>query len=541
MNLEVHSLSPRPRSLVPADRASQVLRDGAIRETVNTVLHLGLRYFSLEVATFSEAAKDTLIVHGRRTEEDEPPPSLIGPPGVAMRDVVVVHDAKASTSTYAKRLCELGDASYIGAPIVVDGRTVGVLEFTSRKPRAAFNEGDIEMIGSLSRWLESELVQAALTEGAKAPRPKSVPHPAFLASMSKELRTPISSLLGLSKAMKQENLGPLTEQQKQALDAVHESGRHLLSLVNDILELAKIESGDTVLAMGQCDVRTISENAMKTVRDQAQTKGVRIVFALDPRAETVRGDESRIQQMIATMLENAIRLSDTGSRIGFEVIADPEREAIRFDVSDTGTTLSDDDCRKIFSPFSEADSTLSQHCAGLGVGISLVHRLAAMHGGGLALERREGGNRFSVGIPHRVTEARPSTRTSWQNLLVMIVDPTDSVNTLLQPCLRARGHRVLVATSYDEARDLSAMFRPDVMVLEAEIPEGGGLQLLRAFRDSHSDNLAQVPTLTTCSLSLPGDEMRFKQAGATGYIARPVSMRMLVTEIEKAGPFADQG
>lgn len=539
--LEVHSLSPRSPSLVPADRASQVLRDGAIREPMNTVLHLGLRYFGMEVATFSEAAGDALIVHGRKTEEDEPPPSLIGPPGVVTRDVVAVSDATASTSVHARRLRVLGDGSYIGSPIVIDGRTVAVLEFTSRKTRSSFGDGDVEMITSLARWLESELVQATLAESAKMPRARANQSPQFIASMSKELRSPISSLLGLSRAMKQENLGPLTEDQKRALDAVHESGRHLLSIVNDILELAKIESGELSLAVTNCDVQRVCLAAMDAVKEQAERKGVKIVAAFDSKAVTVRADEQRIGQMISTMLANAVRLSPEKTRIGFEVFADAENDAIRFDVSDQGTPISDEDFTKIFSPFAEADATLSQPCAGIGVGISLVHRLADLHGGGLTAERREAGNRFSVGIPNRTTESKPiSSRTSWQNLLIMVVDDSAALETT-ETCMRARGHRILTASTYEEARDLSSMFRPDVLILNADGENGSGLTLIRAFRGAQGSALAEIPIIASTSLSLPGDREKFHKAGATNYVTRPNAMRTIASLVEKVTPFLAVG
>jgi signal transduction histidine kinase len=537
VNLEVHSVSPRPRSLVPADRASQVLRDGAIRETMNTVLHLGLRYFGLEVATFSEARNDTLIVHARRTEEDEPPPSLIGPPGIAVRDIVAIHDTSASHSAHVRRLLELGDASYVGAPIVVDGRTVAVVEFTSRKPRAFFNEGDVEMIGSLARWLESELVQATLLESARPPRHRGSRSPAFLASMSKELRSPISSLIGLSKALKAENMGPLTAEQRRTMEAVHESGRHLMSLVNDILALARIESGEMTLEMGRCDLRKVCDAALQETKEQADAKGVRVVAAFDPRADFVRGDEPRMLQIVSTMLATSIRRSPAGGRVGFEVLVDAEREAIRFDVSDEGTTLSDDEMRSIFAPFSEADAALSQPSAGLGIGISLAHKLAAMHGGGFAVERREVGHRFSVAMPSRVSESKPPSRSSWQNLLVMVVDLGDGDSPTFQAHLRNRGHRVLVASGFEEARDLSAMFRPDVVVLEIDAADGDGLPILRSMRSTNGSNLAEAPIVVSASLALPGDDSRFLEAGANSFIARPTAMKQFISVVESSGPF----
>lgn len=537
MNLEVHSVAPRARSLVPADRASQVLREGAIRETMNTVLHLGLRYFGMEVATFSEARNDTLIVHARRTEEDEPPPSLIGPPGIAIRELVAIHDTSASQSSHARRLIELGDAAYVGAPIVVDGRSVAVLELTSRKPRSVFSEGDVEMIGSLARWLESELVQATLLESARPPRHRASKGPAFLASMSKELRTPITSLIGLSKALKAENMGPLTDEQRRTMEAVHESGRHLMSLVNDILELAKIESGQMTLEVGRCDVRKVCEAALRQTQEQADAKGVRIISAFDPRADFVRGDEPRMLQIVATMLATSIRRSPKGARIGFEVIVDARREAIRFDVSDEGPSLSDDELRRVFSPFSEADTALSQHSAGLGVGISLVHKLAALHGGGFAVERREAGHRFSVALPSRATESKPTSRSSWQNLLVMVMDLGDGDSLTFQAHLRNRGHRVLVASGFEEARDLASMFRPDVVVLEVDSADADGLTLLRAMRSTNGSSLAEVPVVVSASLQLPGDEARYRAAGANDFVGRPAGMKSFISSIENAGPF----
>jgi signal transduction histidine kinase/CheY-like chemotaxis protein len=505
---------------------------------MNTVLHLGLRYFGMEVATFSEARNDTLIVHARRTEEDEPPPSLIGPPGIAIRELVAIHDTCASQSSHARRLIELGDAAYVGAPIVVDGKTVAVVEFTSRKPRAAFGEGDVEMIGSLARWLESELVQATLLESARPPRHRGSKGPAFLASMSKELRTPISSLIGLSKALKAENMGPLTDEQRRTMEAVHESGRHLMSLVNDILELAKIESGEMTLEMGRCDVRKVCEAALKETKDQADAKGVRIVSAFDPRADFVRGDELRLLQILATTLATSIRRSPKGARIGFEVIVDARREAIRFDVSDEGPSLSDDELRRVFSPFSEADAALPQHSAGLGVGISLVHKLAALHGGGFAVEQREVGHRFSVALPSRASESKPPNRSSWQNLLVMVMDLGDGDSPTFQAHLRNRGHRVLVASGFEDARDLASMFRPDVVVLEVDSANGDGLTMLRAMRSTNGSSLAEVPVVVSSSLQLPGDEARFRDAGANGFVGRPAAMKSFISSIESVGPFS---
>lgn len=547
VNFDVHSLTPRSISILPADRASQVLRDGSVRETVNTVLHLGLNYFGMEVATFSEVAKDSLIVYGRRSEEDEPPPSIVGPPGIAMAEPIAIHDIKSSRSPHVRRLAELGDGSYIGTPISSGGKTVAVLEFTSKKARAPFVYSDLEMAASLARWIESEIVQAARAErvvAAPSIPPLSLrPSAALLANVQSELRSPIASLLGLSTSIS--SLGQLNEEQRRALEAVHESGRHLLSLVDDIVELARLSSGQAKLELERVSLEDTCDRAIVSVRDQADRKHIRVLSAIDPRAEVVRADGMRLRQMVTTLLTNAVRLADLNGRVGLEVIVspvteeegslEPPREVVDIAVWDDGPRLEAADIDALFVPFDDADSAMSNAGAGIGVGLSIVQRLADLHGGSLTVERPFKGNRFTIRIPLGTSSTCPisetSTREAGTSMLVLVVDASGRTQSEIQPWLKARGHRVLSATSYVEAVDLAQMFHPDVVVMDVGSSDIAGLETLRQLREE--GGLVAAPILTTTSLLKPGDRQRYLEAGATELSRRPVCMQHILRGLEQ--------
>lgn len=533
----LHSLTPRSISILPADRASQVLRDGAVRDTMNTVMHLGLNYFGMEVATISEVASDTLIVHGRRSTEDEPPPSIVGPPGVALKETVAIHDIRASRSPHVRRLAQLGDGAYIGTPISSGGKTVGLLEFTSKRPRAPFAYSDLEMAQNLARWIESEIVQAAREVRAVSipplPARSTRPGTALLASVESELRSPIASLLGLSTSI--ESLGQLNDEQRRALSAIHESGRHLLSLVDDIVELARLGTGQATLEIERVSLEDTVDRAIASVRDPADRKRIRLLTATDPRAATVRADGARLRQMLGTLLGNAIRLADIGGRVGLEVTSVAGVDAVDIAVWDDGPRLSDDEIEALLLPFDETDNAMSSHGAGLGVGLSIVHRLADLHGGSLSVDRPAKGNRFTIRLPRALTPSRPGSElVPATNVLALIVDSTGRMQSALQPLLKARGHRVLTATTFDETIDLSQMFRPDVILMDVDAPNPDGQTTLRHLRENPATSSLRI--IATTSLWRPRDPTPYLEAGASELCKRPVDLDLLLGAVESAKP-----
>jgi signal transduction histidine kinase len=236
-------------------------------------------------------------------------------------------------------------------------------------------------------------------ELAKATRLKDE----FLASMSHELRTPLNAILGLSEALQEQVYGPLTDKQDRSLRRITESGYHLLALITDILDLSKIEAGKVDLTLAPVDVAGVCQASLRLIRESAQKKHQHVTSRVDPAVSTLLADERRLKQMLVNLLSNAVKFTPNHGRIGLEVIGHLDEQPVVFTVWDTGIGIADADRGRLFQPFVQLDSSLARHHAGTGLGLSLVARLADLHGGRVTLESSVGqGSRFCIVLPWRV-------------------------------------------------------------------------------------------------------------------------------------------
>ena len=465
----------------PPSRAEQALHDAPLRETIDTVLHLGLRYFGLEVGTFSEVCGDSLVVHSQKTEIE---PTVIAPPGLAATGVTGIHDASQGGGEACRRLRAIGQAAFIGAPLVFQGKTLGVLEFTAREPRLPYVQSDLDMVASLAHWLESELGQAL-------------------------------------------------ENGRDSLRDVHASGRFVLSAVNDILEIERIDAGEVELSPSRCAVDEPAQLALDAVGAQAARKNIQLFNAIDAAAGEVSLDLERFTQVVTTLLSIAIRTSRPNGHVGIDVVGDDKTQTVSYSVWDDGPALDAHDYASLLSPVADVESLSSQPDAALGAGLGLVYRVADLHYGSLTIAVPRHGNRFTITIPSQRTLPPATVRSAWQNLLVLLSDPRGSLGAAVEPWLRSRGHRVLSAETHHEALEQAQMFRPDVMLMDvtAECPKGiAALRKLRAARDIA---LATLPVVATSALSLPGDAAKIEAAGATAYLRRPLPMRSVIALVER--------
>lgn len=257
----------------------------------------------------------------------------------------------------------------------------------------------------------SEEEQARLIEQlAKAARLKDE----FLASMSHELRTPLNSILGMSEALQDKIYGELTERQLKALGTIETSGRHLLALINDILDLAKIESGQIDLSHDAVDVVAVCDSCVRLIQPVAQKKEQTVHMELDPDVKLMVADGRRVKQLLINLLSNAQKFTPNGGSIGLIVHplsetklgTETETEAkLEFIVWDTGVGISDESMTHLFEPFVQVDSSLSRSYEGTGLGLALVKGVAELHNGNVRVESQLGkGSRFIVTLPWIVPE-----------------------------------------------------------------------------------------------------------------------------------------
>jgi signal transduction histidine kinase len=230
----------------------------------------------------------------------------------------------------------------------------------------------------------------------------------FLANMSHELRTPLNAILGLSEMLLEQHAGPLTPRQVRSVTTVFTSGQHLLALINDILDLSKIEAGKLELNVAPIPVAEFCQSCLEFVRTQARQKTISVEFEPDGRVQVFSADPKHFKQVLVNLLTNAVKFTPPGGRIGLSVAAPAGEEVVRFTVWDTGIGIAPADAPKLFRAFTQIDSGLNREQEGTGLGLALVAKLVELHGGSVALASEPGrGSRFSVTLPWAATPAAP--------------------------------------------------------------------------------------------------------------------------------------
>jgi signal transduction histidine kinase len=221
----------------------------------------------------------------------------------------------------------------------------------------------------------------------------------FLASMSHELRTPLNAIIGFSQVLREEMFGPVNEKQAEYLDDIVSPGNHLLSLINDVLDLSKVEAGQVELEVEPFSLREALERGVVIVREQATEEGVQVELSAGPEVDVVEGDERRIKQVIFNLLSNAVKFTPAGGEV--EVTAARVNGEVRVSVADTGPGIAHGDHERIFEEFQQAEAGLDQS-EGTGLGLALSKRLVELHGGRIWLESEVGkGSTFVFTLPAR--------------------------------------------------------------------------------------------------------------------------------------------
>jgi signal transduction histidine kinase len=219
----------------------------------------------------------------------------------------------------------------------------------------------------------------------------------FLANMSHELRTPLNAVIGFSQVLRDEMVGPVNSKQAEYLEDITSSGNHLLSLINDVLDLSKVEAGQVELDVHPFSLREALERGVVMVRERATEDGVRVAFAADPEVDVVDGDERRIKQVIFNLLSNAVKFTPAGGEV--DVSATRVDGEVRVSVADTGPGIAPEDRERIFEEFQQTETGVGQR-EGTGLGLALSKRFVELHGGRIWLESELGsGSTFTFALP----------------------------------------------------------------------------------------------------------------------------------------------
>jgi PAS domain S-box-containing protein len=373
----------------------------------------------------------------------------------------------------------------------------------------------------------------------------------FLANMSHELRTPLNSILGMNEAIQEEIFGSINEGQLKALQTIENSSTHLLTLINDILNVAKIESGQTTLELKATEIDSLCKSSMVFIKQQALTKRIQLIPRIPKHLPEIMIDETRIRQVLINLLNNAVKFTLEGGTITLEV-SQVQLESsttnltplnyIKIAVIDTGIGISAENIQKLFQPFIQIDSALNRQYTGTGLGLALVKRLVELHGGNVELTSEIGvGSCFAINLPmnigdpaieeqieHDLSGQPQIGQSQTEGLvspLILLAEDNAANITIFSIYLEAKGYRILLATDGQQAIDLTKAEHPDLILMDIQMPIMDGLEATKQIR--LDPNLADIPIIALTALAMEGDRDRCLEAGANEYLSKPIKLKQL--------------
>ena len=364
----------------------------------------------------------------------------------------------------------------------------------------------------------------------------------FLASMSHELRTPLNAVLGLSEALLDEVYGDLTERQARSLTTIHNSGKHLLSLINDILDLAKIESGEEKLNLSCVELASLGNASLDFVKEQAKQKKIQLDAQIETGLGCVELDERRIKQVLINLLNNGVKFTPNGGKVTLKAWGDAQEEQIIFRVIDTGIGVKPENMDKLFASFVQIESSLSRRYEGTGLGLALVKNIVELHGGSISVTSElEKGSQFTIILPWKqaipsnlesdISSSKTPLSIKHSTALILLAEDNEANILMMSDYLISQGYKLIFAHNGWEAIKMAKEKRPDLILMDIQMPEMDGLEATSRIRKE--PEIANIPIIALTALTMPGDRQKCFAAGVNDYMTKPVNLKKLVNSIEQ--------
>jgi PAS domain S-box-containing protein len=425
----------------------------------------------------------------------------------------------------------LDTRSEVAIPLRIGSRIVGVIDIQSTQTNA-FTQDDLSVLQSLADQVavgidnarSYELSQQLIQDLREIDLLKSQ----FLANMSHELRTPLNSIIGFSRVILKGIDGPVTELQQQDLTAIYNSGQHLLGLINDILDLARIEAGKMELNFEEVHLGEMTTSVMSTAKGLVKEKPIQLLQRIPGNMPTVRGDTMRVRQILLNLISNASKFTDTGS-ITVETLVQKgptgKLEAL-INVIDTGPGISPEDQKKLFQAFSQVDGSATRKSGGTGLGLSICANLVQLHAGRIGVTSEVGhGSTFWFTLPlyHQPEEEIPEGKK-----VVLAIDDDPQVIGLYERYLTPQGYYVLPLTDPSKAKEQVLKIKPFAITLDIMMPNKDGWAVLTELK---SDPATRDFPVIICSILEQAD--KGFSLGAADYLVKPILEEDLVRALDR--------
>lgn len=499
------------------------------------------------------------------TQELGPGEGLVGQAAADQR-TRVVEAAEDMPLRIETGLLKLTPAAVIACPIVYNERVMGVLVLAASEPLQERDRDFVERLGgqigvalnnirqyhdlkALSEQLSQRGREIVLknTQLEQANRLKTE----FLANMSHELRTPLNAIIGFSEVLKDGLLGEMAAQQLDYVGEIFGSANHLLSLINDILDLSKIEAGKMELHLEPVSLPDLLGNSLSIVKEKAHTHAIQLKLEVADDVGELYLDARKFKQIVFNLLSNAVKFTPDGGRVGLAALRD--RDRLRLSVSDSGIGIPADQMGSLFRPFEQLDGSLSRKYEGTGLGLVMVKRLAELHGGSVSVQSKvDEGSQFTIEIPYRISADRetataasvpetpeqqavpvsPSVDDSAREQAtpagptVLLVEDNDNAARLMEVQLKAAGYRTLRAGNGLDGLTLLRLERPALVILDILLPDIDGWQVLSTIKGD--PELAGIPVVV---VSIVADSEKGLALGAMSVLEKPLRKDVLLQAI----------
>ncbi len=418
-------------------------------------------------------------------------------------------------------------------PLKIGRRIIGALDLQATEVDA-FTPEDIAVLEVLADQFSTaidnarsyKLAQDAFFEMKELEKLKSQ----FLANMSHELRTPLNSIIGFSRVILKGIDGPITDLQEQDLTAIYNSGQHLLGLINDILDLSKIEAGKMELTFDEVDIEKLIKSVMSTVMGLVKDKPVRLKDEIEANLPPVKADPMRLRQILINFFSNAAKFTDEGI---IKVTAIAEGSFVRIGVKDSGPGISEKDQEKLFQAFSQVDASATRATGGSGLGLSISKELVTMHGGEIGLNSEiNKGSEFYFTLPffkaqQKIVESEKTEKID-DTPTILAIDDDEKVIDLYKRYLNSQGYQVVALTDPQKAVARAKELKPYAITLDIMMPNYDGWQVLE---DLKSDPETQHYPTIICSIV--EDTKKGYSLGATDYLLKPILDNDLLSALNR--------
>jgi len=438
------------------------------------------------------------------------------------RPVIIAQDDEDLEESTKAALAASGIEINAIVPMLGSEGVLGVISLDRNRPAKPYTSQELNLVTTLASQAVIALENARLyeeqIETSEQLRELDQLKTQFLANMSHELRTPLNSIIGFSRVIMKGIDGPITDLQKQDLSAIYNAGQHLLKMINDILDISKIDAGKMELSFEDANVVDIIESVMSTARGLVKDKPIELVTAIEDEIPIIKADSTRVRQVLLNLISNAAKFTNRGSITiaARKQIGAAGHEEIYISVKDTGPGIPTEDQEKLFEPFVQVDGSPTRATGGTGLGLSITRMLIELHNGTIGLESKIGhGSIFSFTLP--VTSSKPTSNMIPGKLKVLAIDDDPQIINLYEQYVADSNFQIIHLDDPGNALVIAREILPFAITMDVNYSDHDGWLIIEELRSSSETR--QIP-IVICSME--DNLKKGLELGAADYLVKPI-------------------